>query len=372
MKPLKIVYIVSHTYHSKQWEWLMEALVAYGDLAITFVIIGKREWPLVSNLQKIGIHVEVIDENYSHLGKFLRILHLLIKLKPKVIQTEMPLGNLLGLVGGFLLGVKKRLMTSSNVTWAEDFGSYKQKLIDFLSYRLATSIINQTDLSKAYLVQKHKIPPSKLHTIWHAVKVEEYDRVSQERIEKLKKYLNIQPTDFVVGMIARYEHWKGHAYLVRAVPTIMEHVSCCKIFLFGSGPEKARIAALVESMGLSHVVCMVDFVEDIIALYRCLDVQVHVPINKWVETFGITILDGMASGVAQVLTLSGIANDVAKHLENALVVPYQDSEAIAQAVIRLYHDPWLRKKLAYEARAFAVQNFSLAKKVQKHKALYFC
>lgn len=135
--------------------------------------------------------------------------------------------------------------------------------------------------------------------------------------------------------------------------------------------EKALIQyCVIYKITIFRITSYIKFVSDNIALFKLFDVHVHIPINSESETFGINIMEGMISGCAQILTLSGISCFTARDEENCLVVPYSNTEAVYLALKRMISDPGLRKRLGEKAREDALKYFQYSDKVQKHLELY--
>lgn len=80
----------------------------------------------------------------------------------------------------------------------------------------------------------------------------------------------------------------------------------------------------------------------------------------WQDPAPLACIEGMASGLPQIITKSGGMVEYASE-DCAIILPIDDhlSENIAQAVIRLLHDPNLRKKMGKAGRERAGQ-FSIA------------
>jgi glycosyltransferase involved in cell wall biosynthesis len=281
----------------------------------------------------------------------------------------LPFGNLIGLTAAYLLRIKKRFYTSSNEFWAQDYKSRKQEFIDKISIKLSSKIITQTSLPNEFLVKKYNIKAEKITTIWHSLKIEDYLNIDKKRIDALRNKYNIQESDFVVGKIARFESWKGHKYLVESLKDLKEF-SNIKLFLFGKGETLEEIKQMVKDYELEKNVFFTDFERDIIGLYQVFDIHVHVPVHKFAESFGLTIIEGMISGCPQILTLSGISNETAKDKENCLLVDYCSSEEITSSIKLLYLNDKLRDSIARNAKSNAVNLFNYCLKVDKHIKLY--
>ena len=105
-------------------------------------------------------------------------------------------------------------------------------------------------------------------------------------------------------------------------------------------------------------------------LYQLFNIHLHVPIGKYVENGGITIIEGMISATPQVLTLSGYAYQSAKHEYNCLVVDYKDSDTIASAIEKIYNSRSLGEYLSENAKMDAINEYGLNNKVRRHVELY--
>jgi glycosyltransferase involved in cell wall biosynthesis len=288
-----------------------------------------------------------------------------------VLHSSLPYGNLLGQTAALLCGVRLRLTTCENPSWARDHGNLKQELIDRLTYRVAHRVIACTELARDYLARHYRIPTAKLMVIPHSLKVSDYEDVAPARVSALRAGLDLAPGDFVVGMVARLERWKGHRYVIEAMRRVVREQPGVRLLIFGSrGDAYDEVHRAIEEYGLQSSVAYKGFVEDSIALYRVFDIHVHTPINAIVENTGINIIEGMISGCAQILTRSGFSYYLARHLENAWVVDYCSADDIAKAILTLKADPALRRRLGQNARMDALRLFDYRDKVTSHLAAY--
>ena len=94
---------------------------------------------------------------------------------------------------------------------------------------------------------------------------------------------------------------------------------------------------------------------DIPEVLSALDIFVHASID---EPFGITIVEAMAAGLPVVATLGGGVGEIVTDNETGLLVPPEDSDALAAAITRLIEDPLLAKTLSEAARTHARLWFS--------------
>lgn len=369
---MTIFFCLSHITKSLQWVWYAEELKKKGVRQV-YVLIDIGEGPvyLYSDLKKMGIDVYLFKHKgkFSHIKNVWKTISLIKKHKADIVHTSLPLGNLVGQMAAWLSGIKGRVTTCENASWAHDFKSNKQKWIDKFTFKKAKKIIATSEIAADYLVKNWNIDKSKLAVIYHGLKPGDYN-VTEERIEVLRNRLQIDKKNlFTVGVVARFEFWKGHEYIIEAA-RLLKDQPAIKFYIFGSkGSYFQGAMEKIEKYGMQQKVIYAGFVEDTSALYQLFDVHLHVPVDEYVETGGITIIEGMMAERPQVLTLSGYAWQVSKHMYNAYVVPFKNAEAIAEAILWMKNNPFKAKELAAQAKkdAFA---FSVQKKADQHIELY--
>ncbi len=369
---MRIAFITSHIDKSTQWLWFAQEFKKRNIYQV-HIMIDEKQPILYSDLKDNDIKTYYLKHNniFSHILNFFRVVRILLKHKINIVHTELPYGNLLGLPAAFIAGIKRRINTCENASWAIDYNSKKQWFIDKLAYTLAKKVIVLTDLSKEYLIKHYGLNRENITTIGHSIKVADYENIAPQRIENLRNELGIKPNDIVLGMVARLEDWKGHSYVVEALKDLVLIYPNTKLLIFGSaGDYLAVLNDLIKKNNLQQYIFYKGFVKDNIALYKVFNIHIHVPINEIVETFGISIIEGMISEVPQILTKSGISCDTVKHMENCVEVPYKNSEAIKEAIIMLIENKELGSKLAAQAKKDAIDMFSYEAKVEKHMAVY--
>lgn len=367
-----LAIVLSHIRTSLQWTWFAEELHVRG-IEHFFVLTESEKPPLADDLERIGSQVYYLPRSATghHLGNIIACWRLLRRHRPEVVHTSLPHGNLVGQLAGLLAGVRPRVTTCENASWAQDYGNWKQAAIDRLTYRLADKVIALTPVAARYLEETYGVPRGKLVAIPHALKPAAFEAMDGERIRRVGERLGIQEGEFTIGMVARMERWKGHRFAIEAMSQVITQRPNVRLVILGLGGEaEADVRAQITERRLERFVRLAGFVDDGLAAYRVFDVQLHVPISPLVETGGIAIIEGMLSGCAQVVTRSGFASGAARHLENCWVVDYQSSAGIAEALVRLHDEPALRKRLGAAARQDALRLFDFKQKFERHLEVY--
>jgi len=168
-----------------------------------------------------------------------------------------------------------------------------------------------------------------------------------------------------VGLIATYARWKGQDVFLDAIARIPEAVGGSSIrFYIVGGPiyetrgsqfSERELRDRAERLGISARVGFVPFRNEIVEVFRSLDVVVHASTQP--EPFGRTIAEAMACGRAIVLTDSTGAGELAD-AQSGVRVPPGDAAALASALCAIVEDPSTRLRMGTHGRTVAVERFS--------------
>ena len=369
-KRKKVIYIISHIDKAIGFEWISDRLDK-SRFDLSFILLNNKPSYLGDHLREKGVKVHEI----SVAGKatfplaLLKLIGLLRQEKPDVIHTHMYVADIIGQLAGKFLGIKTRVYTrhSSN----ENRKYHKKQRIDNLVNSLTTHILAISENVKKILVEEENVAEEKIRLIHHGFDLEKFGNVSREEIEALSKKYNPQSRTPVIGVVARYSHWKGIQYAIGAFKKLLEDYPNALLLLANAkrGDFKNDIDALLAQLPKDSFY-EIEFEHNLFALYQLFDVYTHLPIDAELEAFGQTYVEALAAGIPSVFTNSGIAREFIRDGENALVVGFENSEEVYEAILRLLKDKELRGKLAANGKADVKELFSLEKMIGKLEKLY--
>ncbi|HEY0398145.1 MAG TPA: glycosyltransferase, partial [Acidimicrobiia bacterium] len=170
---------------------------------------------------------------------------------------------------------------------------------------------------------------------------------------------------FTVGYAGRLTVEKGVDTLIRA----MADVPDAELLVAGDGPEQPALEALAVRSGVrATFLGSVPFAE-LPNFYRRLDALVipSRPAPGWLEQFCRVAVEGMASGVPVVASMSGALPEVVG--DCGLLFPVDDVAALTGALRLLASDPEERLRLAKLGRERSRQ-FTWVEVAAAHRALY--
>jgi len=176
--------------------------------------------------------------------------------------------------------------------------------------------------------------------------------------------------EHIILYVGRLVYRKGIHVLVKAMPQILREFPDARLLIAGEGVMGNLIRILIKSLDLKDHVKLLGFVpnENLPDLYGLS--QVFVLPSLYCESFGITLLEAMASGKPVVASNVGGVPEVVEDEVTGLLFRKGDERALADGVLRVMNDCDLALNLAVKARRSVEDNFSWFVVADKIESLY--
>jgi N-acetyl-alpha-D-glucosaminyl L-malate synthase BshA len=179
------------------------------------------------------------------------------------------------------------------------------------------------------------------------------------------------PADVTLGRkvimhISNFRPVKRVRDIVRTFARIDRHVPSVLIMI-GDGPERVEAEAEARDLGVSEHVHFLGKIDAIAPLLAGADLFL---LTSDKESFGLSALEALATGVPVIGAHAGGLPEVVRHGETGFLFPVGDVEAMARAGIRLLADPAQWQAMSTAAAADARTRFSEAAIVAQYEALY--
>jgi len=170
--------------------------------------------------------------------------------------------------------------------------------------------------------------------------------------------LKLPQDENLVGIVATLRSWKGHRYLIEALP------ENAKLVIVGDGPQRQAL----ESQAGKQRVFFAGNQSDVVPWLQAFDVfALPSYANEGVPQ---ALAQAMLVGLPCVTTNVGGIGELARHEETALVVPPEDPAALRSALQRILTDSLLAKNLGDAARRHAEANFSRERMLDSMERIY--
>lgn len=163
----------------------------------------------------------------------------------------------------------------------------------------------------------------------------------------------------ILGNVAR---GRAHEVAVRAL-VLLDDLPDAWLLVAGAVLPRAddiayerELRRLVSDLALEDRVVFAGFVDPVADAFELADIVVN--LKRGGEGLGFTTLEALALGKPVVSTAGGGLTEVLAHESNALLIRDDDTEALAEAVLRLCREPALRERLVAQGRDDVAGAFS--------------
>jgi len=243
-------------------------------------------------------------------------------------------------------------------------GFFKPKLSRRIFPAWPKKVIAISQEVKEHLVQDFKLGPQKISVINNGVDIASFGDFSGRA--QARASLDIQDAP-LIGIIARLSDVKGHIYLLRAMPGVLEKYPAAKLLIVGEGKMQERLIREADDLHINKNVLFLPEVKNTRDALAAMDIFVMPSLQ---EGLGLALMEAMAQGLAVIGSAVGGIKTLIQDDATGLLVKPADSVGISAAILKLLDDAGKRKRLGESARKFISDNFAQDKTVNQTEEVY--
>jgi glycosyltransferase involved in cell wall biosynthesis len=176
-----------------------------------------------------------------------------------------------------------------------------------------------------------------------------------------------------IGIVGRIAPWKGqHIFLESAALVVQKYPMVQFVVigaaLFGEHEYTNRVKDRSRQPDLAGKVVWEGFRDDVIDAIDTLDVVVHASVTA--EPFGQVVVEGMAMKKPVIATAGGGVLEIIQDNTTGVLVPMNDSSAMADAICNVLADPLGSAEMGKKARQRVIERFTTETSVKKAIEVY--
>jgi glycosyltransferase involved in cell wall biosynthesis len=304
-------------------------------------------FPLLT-LTSVGPRASLIERPWALAAGLLRLWVLLRGGRFDVIETFTYDSNVLALPIAWLAGVPARIATHHGII--ENFPAWIERLHAWLVNAGIASVLVSVSGKTLEQAIHAGIRPERNTVIPNGIPpmiIGSADR------SEVRREIGVENGEPVLLSVGRLVYQKGHEYLVHAMPRVLGRYPHAKAVICGEGALRPDLERQIGELGLESRVRLVGNRNDVGKFLASADVFV-LP-SRW-EGLPVALLEAMGAGLPVVATRVEGVEEVVEDERQGLLIPPEDAEALAAALLQLIGDPQLRKQMG-EAGRTRIQSF---------------
>jgi glycosyltransferase involved in cell wall biosynthesis len=321
--------------------------------------------PLQAQFEQLGIEIFDIRRRWAFDPlPFFKLYGLMRQRRIDIVQTTLFWADFVGAIAAKLAGVPVIL---SWETVSHEGDPYHNNFQRRNGYRLAMKcvdlVIAVSHEVKQSLVRRRGIPEEKIRVIHYGVDLAQFHPNGRDHVLAKRQEIGIRPEDFLIGVVARLEPWKGHRYFVEAFAEVARQFPDARVILVGDGSLRGELEAMAGERNLQDRILFLGIRKDVAQLVNCLDLFVLPSLPG--EGLPNVLLEAMACGKPVIATQVGGVPELVHDSQNGYLAPPGDAETLRDTLERALCNREKLKQLARAGQETVQKNFSLNQQIAK-------
>jgi len=233
-------------------------------------------------------------------------------------------------------------------------GFFKKRLGRRLFPCWGDKVIAISPQVRNHLINDFQVPALNIRLIVNGLNCDDFPLVSDQKKKELRAEFGI-PDEFIVGIVARLSDVKGHEFLIKAMPKVLQSSTKIHLVIVGEGKEGENLKDLVRQHQLENHVSFFPAVNQTRQFLSMFDLFVMPSLQ---EGLGLSVMEAQAAGIPVIASRVGGLPSLIEHGRTGLLVEPSSSDELAEAIIEMMNDPGKRAECARQARCFIKKEFS--------------
>jgi len=288
--------------------------------------------------------------------------------RPHIVHTHTAKGGFAGRIAAWLARVPIILHTYHGHVFSGYFGPAKTRVyltLEQFCGRVSTRILTVADSLRRELVEDYHVGPArKVEVVIPGYPLDHLMSLARPSGD-LRTHFNIPAAAPLIGIVGRLVPIKNHALFLRAAQIVHQQRPDARFLIVGDGELRAEVEAQITALGLAECTHITGWITDLTEIYGALDALAITSKNEGLPS---SVIEALVTGLPIAGTAVGGVRDM---LANGLglLVPPDDTQALATALLRLISDSQVQSK-AMLNRSAAFQLYDIHPAAQRLHAYY--
>lgn len=328
------------------------------------LLVLEPDSPIMAMARERGLPVEpFVMQQWRLPFSILAFRRLLKRERPEIVHVNSSRDSWIAVLSARLVDPRPKVIRTRHIS-----APLTDNVATHLLYRRLFDLVIVTggERNRQDLIRRDGLAPDRVAAFPIGLDVEYFSPAKPRH--DIRAELGILPGHKLVGLISYLRDYKGHRYFVEAAAKVLKQQQGVAFLIVGEGPEEQNIRAQIERLGLTTEVRMLGFRDDLLDVFRSLDLFVIPTIEG--DTIPQVLMQALAIGLPVVSTTTGSIPDVVADGESGFIVPPRDADALADRICRLLGDPELRAAMGRRGRQTVERSYSIDRMVDELERVY--
>jgi len=357
----KIVYDIASNLDIKSYKQVVFCLYEVGTLGNYLIEQGIPVYCLSGKSSPNPLYF------FSNLKTIWQLKKYFLYENVHIVHTHEFFSGTIGRMAAIIAGVPIKIL----MLHIED--SWKRKihiLVDRILAHWTDVIVTNSYYVENFTVKFEKISHKKFDVIYNGIDTDRFIFSPAKRRSK-RAELGLDNDTRVLSILSRLTEYKGHRFLIESLPEVLNQFPNLRLLIVGdetfdiSFTEEIR--QLVKDLGCVKNVAFLGWQEDLVGILCATDIFVLPSLR---EGFGLVIAEAMATEKPVVAAKSTAIPEVVSDGKTGILVPCEDSNSIAEAVLFLLNNPQISESMGKKGRKRVERYFSINAMVSGWDKLY--
>jgi glycosyltransferase involved in cell wall biosynthesis len=260
-------------------------------------------------------------------------------------------------------GLVTKVLSGAKLIWSRrDMGILRTRK-HVVAYRLMAglpdAVFAVSELVRQYCIEEDGIDPDLVQTIYNGLDLSDWSASSDNPRDRL-----------LITTTGNIRHVKGHDVFIKAAACIVPQFPNVRFSIAGGVLEPAyfsELQALIQNLKLGDHFYFAGSVTDLYEHLSAADIFV-LPSRS--EGFSNAIVEAMAASLPVVATNVGGNAEAVENGVSGFVVPSDDPQALAEAIMKLLADPERAMAMGAAGKQRVAQKFTIEAMMKQTTATY--
>jgi glycosyltransferase involved in cell wall biosynthesis len=281
----------------------------------------------------------------------------------QIVHTHDLYANVLGISAAVIARIPVIISSQRDLGHLDLYKSRRRIWLRRLQ-KLSTAVLTNAHAVREAVLAEDHFAPDKVRVIYNGVDLERFAHRSQDRSW-------LAPTGsqerWIVLVGNMHGDVKGHPVLIAAAQTVVREFADVRFLLAGDGQRRKDFEEQVERLGIAKHFLFLGRRDDVPRILSCSDIGV---LPSKAEGLPNAVLEYLAAGLPTVASRVGGNAEIIQDGKTGLLVPPEDSSALAAAILRLLRNPGFAADLGKNGQDFVSSEFSFQRLIAKTDQMY--